>query len=85
MALRDPEPEKERSERKLSLAAFLEIYNENLPEQFPPATVVLLQKFRAASPKLFQDGDVWTLDRHRRQFMDWAHQYMRSLRFTNVK
>jgi len=83
--MRNPNPEKERSERKLSLDGFLVIYNEGLPEQFTPATVSLLQKFQEASPKLFQDGDVWTLDKHRRQFMDWVRQYMRALRLAEQK
>lgn len=78
--MRNPDPEKERSERELSLGDFLKTYNEGLPEQFHPASVSLLKKFREASPKLFPDGDVWTLDKHRRQFMDWVRQHLRSLR-----
>ncbi len=77
-ALRNPDPEKERSERKLTLNAFLETYNEGLPEQFPLASISLLKKFQLASPKLFQDSDAWTLDKHRKQFMDWLRVYIRS-------
>lgn len=77
--LRNPDPEKERSERKLSLNAFLATYNEGLPEQFTPASVELLKKFQKESPKLFQDGSSWTLDKHRKQFMDWARAHARSL------
>lgn len=77
--MRNPDPEKERSERKLSLNAFLKTYNENLPERFPRASTLLLKKFQADSPKLFLHGDVWTLDKHRKQFMDWTGQYFRSL------
>ena len=83
IALRNPDPEKERSERELSLDDFLETYNEGLPEQLTAASVPLLKKFQEASPKLFQNGDIWTLDRHRKQFMDWVRQHMRSLRLTN--
>jgi hypothetical protein len=83
--LRDLEPEKERSERKLSLTTFLKIYNDGLPEQLPHASVSLLKKFKEESPKLFQDGDLWTLDKHRRQFMDWVSRYMRALQLSKPK
>ncbi len=83
--LRNPDPEKERSERKLSIKDFLDTYNEGLPEQFTPASIFLLKKFREESPKLFQDGDFWTLDKHRMQFMDWVRRYMRSLQILELK
>jgi len=83
--MRNPEPEKERSERKLSLNDFLATYNEGLPEEFPLASIPLLKKFQEARPKLFRDGDVWTLDKHRRQFMDWVRQYVRSLEVLKLK
>jgi hypothetical protein len=83
--MRNPEPEKERSERPLSLNDFLKSYNDGLPEQFTPASVILLKKFQEASPNLFKNGDVWTLDKHRKQFMDWVRQYMRSLTFAVQK
>lgn len=79
-ALRNLEPERERSERKLSLTDFLKTYNEDLPEQFTQATIPLLRKFQEDSPSLFKDGDVWSLDKHRKQFMEWVRHYMRSLR-----
>lgn len=83
--MRNLEPEKEQSERKLSLIDFLKTYNEDLPEQFPRASISLLKKFQEDSPKLFQDGDVWTLDKHRKQCMDWIRQYTRSLRLMEQK
>ncbi len=83
--MRDPEPEKERSERKLSCDDFLETYNDGLPEQFPLATIELLKKFQEIHPKLFANGDVWTLDKHRRQFMDWLRQHVRSLELLKLK
>jgi len=83
--MRNPNPEKERSERKLSIKSFLETYNEGLPEQFAPASISLLKKFQEAHPKLFQEDGFWTLDKHRIHFMNWARRYMRSARLLELK
>ena len=70
---------KEQCERKLSPKDFLKFYNENLPQAFPLASLPLLRKFRKACPSLFKEGDIWTLDQHRRKFMDWIRQYNRTI------
>lgn len=77
--MRDFDANKERSERKLSINSFLKEYNENLPGEFPLASRPVLRKFSKAHPGLFKNGDVWTLDQHRRKFMDWVRHYESSL------
>ena len=77
--MKTPDLDRERSERKFSLADFLKIYNENLPPQFPRATPVVLKEFRKNYPELFKIPDIWSLDQHRKKFMDWLPQYMSSL------
>jgi len=72
--------EKERSEKRHSLIDFLELYNENLPSDFPQASLVSLKKFQNTYPDLFKGGgSYWSLDRHRKKFMDWLPQHIKSL------
>ena len=77
--MKNPDPEREQSERKRSLNDFLKSYNENLPQEFPLASLPLLREFRKTYPTLFKDTDEWTLDQHRKKFMDWLRQHVRSL------
>ena len=73
------DPVKERSEKKLSLIDFLAFYNENLPSSFPRASQPFLKAFKKAYPGLFQDDNTWSLDQHRKKFMDWLPQHIKSL------
>jgi len=70
--------EKERGEKKRSLADFLEEYNGNLPSSFPRASVTLLQEFKRKYPSLFKGKDSWALGVHRKKVMDWLPQHIRS-------
>jgi hypothetical protein len=63
--------EKERSERKRSISEFIESYNKNLPDRFPQATLENVTAFQKAHTSLFSGKNPWTLDRHRKKFMDW--------------
>lgn len=76
--MRSPDLDKERSEQKRSLAEFIVSYNENLPADYPRASAPLMRKFNGAYPELFKNGDIWTLDQHRKRVMDWLPNYMRS-------
>lgn len=69
--MRLPDLDKERSERSLPLAGFLKSYNEKLPEQFMQASLPLLREFRKLHTTLFKDGELWSLDQHRKKVMDW--------------
>lgn len=69
--MRGPDLDRERCERKLSLAQFLVSYNEGLPSEFPRATQSLLKEFNTSHPDLFKTGNVWSLDQHRKRVMDW--------------
>ncbi len=77
--------EKEKSEKRRSLNDFLETYNENLPNNFPQASSSSLKTFRNIYPALFKDnGDSWSLDRHRKKVMDWLPQYAKSTEYTEL-
>jgi hypothetical protein len=76
--MRSPDLERERSERPLTPAAFLEAYNENLPASFPRATPESMDAYRKAYPALFK-GKKWSLDQHRKKYMDWLPQYLKLL------
>ena len=71
--------DKERCERNLSLTDFLKYYNENLPSAFPRASHLFLREFKKTYPGLFKGEDMWSLDRHRKKFMDWRPQRIKSL------
>jgi len=72
--MKAPDLDKERSERKLSLPEFLKTYNESLPAGFPPASLPFLREFKKTYSGLFSGEDAWSLDRHRKKFMDWRPQ-----------
>jgi len=76
--MKGPNPEKEQSEKKLSLADFSKSYNEGLPVEFPLATHPFLREFKKTYPGLFKNDETWSLGQHRKKFMDWLSQRMRS-------
>ncbi len=63
--------DRERSERPRTLAEFLVLYNEGLPETFPRATRASLEEYREGHAQAFKDEGAWTLAAHRKQIMDW--------------
>jgi len=75
--MKSPDPHKEQSERKVSLDDFLKFYNESLPTEFPRASVVFLEEFSRMHPKLFSGNNSWSLDQHRKKFMDWLPQHIK--------
>ncbi len=77
--MKSPDLDKARSEKKLSPAQFLAHYNENLPTQFPQASLLFLKEFKKTYPALFKDGAAWSLDQHRKKVMDWLPQHLKSL------
>lgn len=77
--MRTPDIDKERCERKLTLAQFLKAYNEGLPEGFPRATSELLKEYRKHNPAQFKPSGKWSLDQHRKKFMDWLPMHLRSV------
>jgi len=56
---------------QITLSDFLESYNKNIPKGFPLATVPLLKKFKDEHSMLFKNGDLWSLDQHRKKIIDW--------------
>ena len=76
--MKGPDPDKERSEKKHSLADFLKLYNAGLPSEFPRASAALLTKYQNQYSSQFKDG-LWSLDLHRKKFMDWLPGYLKSL------
>ncbi len=59
------------SEVPVSLPDFLKAYNQNLPIGFPRATSGLLREFKGSHESLFKQGDLWSIDLHRKKVMDW--------------
>ena len=76
--MRGPDLDRERSEKKISLAEFLISYNDGLPAGYPRASAALLKTFTGVYPELFKQGDLWSLDQHRKRVMDWLPAHVRA-------
>lgn len=77
--MKTPDFDRERSEKKIALNDFLKYYNEDLPSEFPRASLPFLREFRKTYPNLFKGENSWSLDHHRKKFMDWRPQRTKSL------
>ena len=75
-----PDVDRLRSEKSLSFSDFLKSYNEDLPVQFPRASLALLREFRKAHETLFKGGNEWSLDQHRKKVMDWLTTKQREIK-----
>lgn len=75
--MKAPDLQKEQSERKFSCDDFLKFYNEGLPSGFPRASLAFLNEFSKIHPKLFKGDNTWSLDQHRKKFMDWLSQHIK--------
>ncbi len=69
--MRLPDLDRARSEKPLSFSDFLKSYNENLPLEFPRASLALLREFKKVNAPLFKNDGPWSLDQHRKKVMDW--------------
>jgi hypothetical protein len=56
----------------VSLASFMESYNKSAPSHLPAASLKTLKQFQEAYPALFRKEDEWSIDKHRKKFMDWT-------------
>lgn len=77
--MKGPDLDKERSAQKHSLKEFLKIYNAGLPSQFPRASASLLTQYQETYPSQFKTDGLWSLELHRKKFMDWLPMYLKSL------
>lgn len=67
--------EVDHSQDQVSLATFLEAYNQNIPVGFPRASVSMLKKFQTIYPTLFKNGGMWSVAVHRKKVIDWLSSY----------
>jgi len=63
--------ELELNQNQVTLAIFMNDYNQNIPNGFRPVSVRVLRRFQEAHPKLFKTEDSWSVARHRKRLMDW--------------
>lgn len=61
----------EMNQAKTSLAVFMGKYNISIPNSFSQATEEVLNRFQATHPSLFKGIDTWSIEKHRKRFMDW--------------
>jgi hypothetical protein len=67
------------SEELIVLSEFMKSYNQTIPEAFPRATTALLVAFKDANQPFFKNGELWSLDLHRKKVMDWLPMNSRSI------
>ncbi|MBI4086058.1 MAG: hypothetical protein HY433_02345 [Candidatus Liptonbacteria bacterium] len=60
---------------RISLPAFMELYNKSIPVSFPRASVKILKQFQSLHPVLFRNNGQWSIDRHRKRVMDWLPSF----------
>ena len=65
----------EFNEAFTSVSVFMAYYNKNIPATYPKATEKSLIAFRVAYPGLFEKGEDWSIDKHRKRLMDWLNSY----------
>jgi len=54
-----------------SIVSFRESYNKSVPANFPRASLQRLKEFQEAYPSFFKKEADWSIDKHRKRFMDW--------------
>ena len=67
--------ELEQNQVEITLAMFLEFYNNNIPKGFPRASVQSLKTFQDAHATLFKKNGMWSVDKHRKRLIDWASSH----------
>lgn len=67
--------ESELNQMQVTLAMFLESYNQNIPVGFPHASIATLKKFQDVHPMLFKRNDMWSIARHRKRLIDWLSSH----------
>ncbi|MFA6493621.1 MAG: hypothetical protein WCT49_01090 [Candidatus Paceibacterota bacterium] len=65
----------EFNEAFTTVEVFIEYYNKNIPATYPKATEKALAAFRVSYPGLFEKGESWSIDKHRKRLMDWLTSY----------
>lgn len=55
----------------MTVDEFIHYYNQSTPLAMPRATKEALKEFKTTHASLFDEGGLWTIDKHRRRVMDW--------------
>ena len=63
---------------QLSLTDFVQSYNENMPSGYALASEEQLLEFKGTHVSLFKNGDMWSIDQHRKRIIDWLPQFNRA-------
>jgi hypothetical protein len=73
------------SEVRMPLVDFLKSYNKGLPAGFPRSSRALLEKYKTLHPLFFKNGDLWSLDEHRKKVLDWIPQELEAARRASAR
>ncbi len=83
--MKGPDLDRERSEEKHTLARFLQIYNAGLPTGFPRASLTFLRTYQNRYQEQSKEQGYWSLDLHRKKFMDWLPGHLKALEMPLAK
>jgi hypothetical protein len=59
------------NEAHITLTEFVVSYNKMIPAEWPQATSELMKRFKTDNTSLFKNGDLWSIDLHRKRIIDW--------------
>ncbi len=59
---------------QLSLKDFVQSFNENMPSGYALVSEEQLLQFKSDHASLFKNGDMWSIDQHRKRIVDWLPQ-----------
>jgi hypothetical protein len=65
----------EKNQKMISSAEFLASYNASIPVAFPRASAADLEEFATVNGRLFSTPGEWSLEKHRKRFMDWLPSF----------
>lgn len=72
-------PDPKTHEIPISLRDFLDSFNKNMPAEFPQITEEQLLEFKRDHASLFKNGNLWSLDLHRKRIIDWLPQHLKKI------
>ena len=58
----------------IPLAEFLKSFNQNMPSHFPQVSEAQLLEFKKDHGSFFKNGNLWSLEQHRKKVIDWLPQ-----------
>jgi hypothetical protein len=63
----------------IPLEQFLQSFNRTTPAHFPQISKAQLLEFKKDHESFFKNGNLWSLDQHRKRVIDWLLQNIKKV------